>query len=269
MQRHAWPAFAPLLLACAAAHGADACAAKSGVKVLPLVELYTAEGCSDCPPADRWLSDFARRTPPAQAAALAFHVDYWDDQGWPDRFATALNSQRQELRVRLAKQKVTYTPQVMVGRDVRVKWNRAPDVDAALAQARERDAGLGLGMRIAGDDGGALQVDVQAQPAEGVAAPAGPVLVWLALYQDGLSTEVEAGENKGATLRHDHVVRALAGPWQVDAAKPLASQVKVQLPPQASRGQLGLVLFAESGGTGEALQALALPLAACAPPPAS
>jgi hypothetical protein len=269
MPRRAWPAFVPLLLACAAAHGAGACAAKSGAKVLPLVELYTAEGCSDCPPADRWLSEFTQRTPPTQAAALAFHVDYWDDQGWPDRFATALNSQRQELRVRLAKQDVTYTPQVMVGRDVKVKWNRASDVDAALSRARGRDASLALGMQVAGDEGGALRVDVQARPEQGAAASAGPALVWLALYQDGLSTEVEAGENKGATLRHDHVVRMLAGPWQVDAATPLASQAKVQLPPQAPRAQLGLVLFAESRANGEALQALVLPLAACAPSPAS
>lgn len=264
MSHPAWRALAPMLLACAGAQAAEACSAKSGANVLPLVELYTAEGCNDCPPADRWLSKFARETPPARAAMLAFHVDYWDAQGWPDRFGSALNTQRQELRVRLAGKQVTYTPQVMVGSNVMVKWNRAANVESALDAARARPAPLDLAMRIAGDDGNALEVDVQAQSRPGGSA-AGPTLVWLALYQDGLSTDVGAGENKGATLHHDHVVRALAGPWQMEG-KPLSSQARIQLPAQAARGQLGLVLFAESGKTGEGLQALALPLSSCPPP---
>src|SRR5690242_3585 len=72
------------------------CSAASGAHALPLVELYTSEGCDSCPPADRWL----RRTFPADASAaraavLAFHVDYWDALGWPDRFASRAYTQRQ------------------------------------------------------------------------------------------------------------------------------------------------------------------------------
>jgi len=71
---------------------AQTCSARSGDLRTPLVELYTSEGCSSCPPADRWLSARARAS---DANWLAFHVDYWDDIGWPDRFASPLFSQRQ------------------------------------------------------------------------------------------------------------------------------------------------------------------------------
>src|SRR6476660_7347868 len=81
-----------LALTTLSAAAADRCAAASGSRVQPLVELYTSEGCSSCPPADRWLSAHASDT---GASWLAFHVDYWDSLGWPDRFASAAWSRRQ------------------------------------------------------------------------------------------------------------------------------------------------------------------------------
>ena len=74
------------------------CRATSGERTLPLVELYTSEGCSSCPPADRWLSRALAAGNDAGPAALAFHVDYWDRLGWPDRFARAEWSARQSIR---------------------------------------------------------------------------------------------------------------------------------------------------------------------------
>src|SRR5690349_11686831 len=79
-------ALTPFLLV-SSARGA-VCSAKSGQQSVPLVELYTSEGCSSCPPADRWMSaTFAKPMPRASGVALAFHVDYWDQLGWKDRFA--------------------------------------------------------------------------------------------------------------------------------------------------------------------------------------
>ena len=76
---------AMLAMACAPRAGLAACAAQSGARLVPLVELYTSEGCSSCPPADRWLS---RRYRGGDANYLAFHVDYWNDDGWRDRFSS-------------------------------------------------------------------------------------------------------------------------------------------------------------------------------------
>ncbi len=254
------PVFSPIaaaLLALGAPAAAGACEAASGAQVLPLVELYTAEGCSDCPPADRWLSDLSRRLSPGDAALLAFHVDYWDKEGWPDRFGDARHSQRQDLRITLAGKRVTYTPQVMVGRDVNVGWRDGGRFDALLRRTAAQTAPLSLSLR-ASRPAGALQVAVSAKRQD-VGAPA---LVWLALYQDGLVSQIAEGENKGRTLHHDRVVRALAGPWRMDGAG-LAEQARIPLPDDAEPARMGLVLFAESAKTGEGLQALALPLAQC------
>jgi hypothetical protein len=75
---------------------AATCNAVSGALTIPVVELYTSEGCDSCPPADRWLSEtFPRTLEAAKPLALAFHVDYWDRLGWTDRFATAGWTERQ------------------------------------------------------------------------------------------------------------------------------------------------------------------------------
>src|SRR5690606_35242540 len=160
------PMLAALLLAIAATPcAAGACKVESGAQVLPLVEIYTAEGCNECPPADRWFSALSRTTSPTQAALLAFHVDYWDEFGWPDRFADHAYSQRQDLRITLAKKKVTYTPQVMIGSDVRVKWRAAARLPSPLERVRARPAA------------GELALDVSragAAPPVGVAAARAP-----------------------------------------------------------------------------------------------
>lgn len=100
---------------------AETCAARSGAQTVPLVELYTSEGCSSCPPADRWLSRSLRSD---AANFLAFHVDYWDDIGWPDRFASPAYSQRQRQRVAATGSRTVYTPQVMAGTHVQANWHK-------------------------------------------------------------------------------------------------------------------------------------------------
>lgn len=261
MRRHN-PMVAALLLAIVAAPCvAGSCKVESGAHVLPLVELYTAEGCNECPPADRWFSEMSRTTPPTQAAWLAFHVDYWDEAGWPDRFADHAYSQRQDLRITLAKKKVTYTPQVMIGEDVMVKWKDASRLQSMLERTRARTASVDLSLDVSTLDGG-LRVGVDAS--RRVEDGAAPILVWLALYQDGLGSRIDAGENKGLVLNHDRVVRALVGPWRMDAGQ-VSDEVEIRLP-AADAEPTGLVLFAESGATGEGLQALVLPIEACAAP---
>jgi hypothetical protein len=263
-----YPMAATLAIALLAPGGARAadCQAASDVRLLPLVELYTAEGCSDCPPADRWLSDLSRSLPADEAALLAFHVDYWDQEGWPDRFADKRHSQRQDLRITLSGKRVTYTPQVMVGRSTNVGWRSAAKFGALLRQERTREAPVALAMRITRSPN-ALDVAVDAGRARqaGAADAAEPALVWLALYQDGLTSHIAEGENKGKTLHHDRVVRALAGPWRMDTAE-IAQRARIPLPGDAEPAKMGLVLFAESGTTGEGLQALALPLTRCGVP---
>jgi len=263
MARLTLPVCVGLLLASSSAWSVEVCQAQSGGNIAPLVELYTSEGCNDCPPADQWLAKLAGEADPSQTAVLAFHVDYWDDIGWPDRFATPRNGERQKARVTMKKSKTVVTPQVMIGENIMVKWRSPSSVNGLLDKVRSQPAPVELAMQVARQEGG-LKVDFKAAPLAGSAKATTPGYLWLALYQDGLTTSVRAGENKGKTLNHDRVVRSLVGPWPL-GSKAVVGDTNIPLPDQADPKQLGLALFAESSETGAGWQSLNVPLAACLP----
>ncbi|MEP6633248.1 MAG: DUF1223 domain-containing protein [Luteimonas sp.] len=249
------PALGLLLLSAATqATAAEHCEARSSATITPLVELYTSEGCSSCPPADRW---FSKQIPDSQGNWLAFHVDYWDDIGWPDRFASHDYTLRQRARVLLSGGKdVIFTPQVMVGADVQAPWQSSGRFERALKDASQ-PAPVALALQ-AQPQGKAWDVRL------GVAHIAGsasiPAEVWLAQYIDGQVSHVRAGENRGVTLHHDRVVRKLYGPWKL-GAESLSQSVVVT--PQV--GSWGMTAFVQDG-SGKILQSLSLPAAAtCAP----
>lgn len=250
-----------LLALTGAANAAGSCEATSPSHVVPLVELYTAEGCSDCPPADKWLSQLAAGNEPAQVSPLALHVDYWNEHGWVDPYSDPAFTKRQDFRVHLAKKKVRYTPHVMVGADTSVNWRDEGEVRTVLSKTRKTDAGVDLGLKVARSEEG-LQVEVRALPKPSSVQEKSPNMLWLALYQDGLTSKISEGENKGRTLHHDRVARMLQGPWEL-RAQPVDGKVKIPLPAGASLKDYGFVLFAESSTTGAGLQSLSLPLGTC------
>lgn len=178
-----------LALCGSAAAGDAACIAHSGPLQPLLVELYTSEGCSSCPPADRWLSGL--KSQPG-VLALAFHVDYWDRLGWRDRFASAAHSQRQVQLLATSGARYPYTPQVLVDGLDRPRWAslRLPPARAASMHVTLRRDGSGYGAEL--------------QP-----LPAAPVRFagFWAITEDGHASAVKSGENRGSTLAHDFVVR--------------------------------------------------------------
>lgn len=254
-----------LTLACctaiAEAQGADRCRAASGGRSLPLVEVYTSEGCSSCPPADRWLSATFAPAPAgrgATAAALSFHVDYWDRLGWPDRFARASWTARQQAIAQAARSAVVYTPQVVFqGRDT-ADW---------------RDGGLAREIARAAIEPARASIAIVARPAARRVAVeasaripesrdrAGARLV-VAYTDSGHVTHVRHGENAGVTLTHDHVVRALVQSDAPDASGRLVLATTIDLPADAGHDPQ-LVAFVERHQAREVLQALALGLGGC------
>jgi hypothetical protein len=229
------------------ADAAAACIAQSGPRTVPLVELYTSEGCSSCPPADRW---FSQHVAGDDANWLAFHVDYWDDTGWRDRFSDAAYSRRQRMRVAAAGESVVYTPQFMIGSSVQAPWR------ASIAPMLGKASGpslASLAMRYApGVEGGELALGAAR------AARAGAAQVWLAQYSDAETTRVAAGENAGVTLHHDRVVRKLWGPWPL-ASKPVSRRLALRAPSQ----RWGVTAFVQDA-QGRVWQSLNLPIAGCA-----
>ena len=217
------------------------CRATSGPTTPLVVELYTSEGCSSCPPADRWLSTLKGRP---DVLALAFHVNYWDRLGWPDRFASAEATDRQHRLAQLAGSRQVYTPQVVAGgRD----WRQWPQLPAPAATPST----VKLTLTRQGDQ---VVADVAAQAA-GSAAPSGLSGYW-AVLEDQHVSRVRAGENAGETLRHDHVVRLVQPVPGWAAAQGTRSQLSVArgVPEHPRR-----VVFVVTDATGQRpLQAVAL-----------
>ena len=233
------------------------CHAVSGPRNLPLVELFTSEGCDSCPPADRWLSEQVPAQRPGEAPApaalaLAYHVDYWDRLGWRDRFATSQFTQRQRDEMRAGGAAIVYTPQVVVqGHDV-PGWNRGLAATAiAAAERRPPRATIAVDVTRAAD---ALQLRANAR----VQDPAlrKNAALWIVYADSGHVTDVAAGENRGERLRHDHVVRALHGPFPVDARGDAAAAI-AQKPPSEPGTAPGVVAFVQDMGNGDILQAVA------------
>ncbi|MGH8029445.1 MAG: DUF1223 domain-containing protein [Arenimonas sp.] len=228
-----------------------ACAARSGAVTLPLVELYTSEGCSSCPAADRW---FSRQRDPDAANWLAFHVDYWDELGWRDRFGAPAHTRRQRERAWAWSSATIYTPQVMLGPTIHAPW-RTPPRFAALLRAARTPARAGLAMRVHRAPSGNWQVRVAAARVAGSRGT--EAQLWLARWVDDQHTAVKAGENRGVALRHDHVVQGLWGPWALDAR---ATTHEVTIAPLA--GKWGMVAFVQDA-RGDTLQSLELAASRC------
>lgn len=224
-----------------------ACSAESAPSSPPLVELYTSEGCSSCPPADRWLSTRVAADP--GFAALAFHVDYWDRLGWPDRFARPEFTQRQYARVRAAGGRVSYTPQVMLPGRVQVDWRRG---DADRVEWLPSPASLNLSVHRE-DEGHRVEVTGAWL---GVDAHSSVVLR-LAAFADTQTTEVNRGENAGRTLRHDRVAVHLSTPLSLPKRGDFFYSIRVDESTLAAI-PTGWIIWLENVSTLEVTQTLLL-----------
>jgi len=183
-------------LACAHAEGDPRVAsAAEGPLVL---ELFTSQGCSSCPPADRLLSKLASSDSPADRtlAPLSFHVDYWNDLGWADPFSLPAWTERQRQYARALGDNRVYTPELVVGGATGMVGSNA----SAVTQAIQRAARPALLAATAAWTKDSVTVTATApEDAE----------VWVAVWEDGTSTKVTRGENSGETLGSVRVVRRL------------------------------------------------------------
>jgi len=181
-----------LLMLCNASFGETII--QSGVSRSNLIELYTSEGCSSCPPADRWLSTLKEH--PAlwdQLVPIAFHVDYWDYIGWKDRFARPDFTKRQRQYSRDKSVPTVYTPALISnGREWRNFAWKSP------AQSTDQNAGSLTAETVADE------LAIRFKPVEALAVD--KLVIHVALLGFGLTTEVRAGENAGRELNHDFVV---------------------------------------------------------------
>ncbi|HEY7089301.1 MAG TPA: DUF1223 domain-containing protein [Tepidisphaeraceae bacterium] len=204
-------------------------------RVPVLVELFTSEGCSSCPPADKLLAELAAKQPVdgAMIVPLALHVDYWDRLGWRDPFSSANFTKRQ---TDYAAGKTTYTPQMIVdGQSEFVGSDRDAATKAISDAARTPKGSIKIEL-ISQDQ--PLHVKLQITFAQ---LPAKAADVLLAITEDGLSSDVKRGENAGRKLQHSAVVRRLERIAEVSHQADI--QAEIQLNPAWQRDKLHLVVF--------------------------
>jgi hypothetical protein len=237
----------------------ESCEARSNATRVAVLELYTSEGCSSCPPADRWISALpARGFTPDHVIPLAFHVDYWDQLGWPDRLAKAQFSARQRTQSKRNRASVIYTPQLLLnGADFGQSLSDSQFGDRIGAINRlPPSAELSLRQRTNSAD---VEVELDVRLKQAVAASAQTYFV---ITENHLQSAIKAGENQGKLLHHDFVVRQLTGPLPTQGNGHVNWKLAMALPADWKRPDLSLVAFVQDARSGEILQALQSPLCA-------
>lgn len=236
----------------AAAAAETACHAVSAPEQATLVELFTSDGCSSCPPANAWLSSVLAQGR-SSIIPVSLHVTYWNYLGWRDAFSAAFFDQRQDWYAQRASNRFPYTPELIRNGQEWQGWRNGGD--ARPQTAARAPVSLDVALRQAAGDTLDVQVAIRELSPGAVPHPADSQLL-VYLYQDGVAQHPDAGELRGALLRHDHVVRA----WQAIDQPAFGTPQLVHLaqPPEADRSATGVVAFLQDRRSGAVLQALDL-----------
>jgi hypothetical protein len=200
------------LLGVTAAHAAD--------QRPVVVELFTSQGCSSCPPADVFLGELAARP---DVLALGLHVDYWDYIGWKDPFAQRAHTERQRSYSRTLNQRYVYTPQMVIDGTLQGVGSEKALINKLIDKARKMAAD-GPSLKLTGDG-------AQRTLHLGAARSPAPATVWLIGYERRHQTPVQSGENSGRKLANYNIVRVMqpVGVWTGGAATlPLDLQILAQ-----------------------------------------
>lgn len=180
-----------------------------------VVELFTSQGCSSCPPADRILGELAERD---DVIALALHVDYWDYLGWKDGFASPENTKRQRAYARAMGERSIYTPQMVIGGRDHVIGSRPMKVGQTIQKHSEQTLPVRIQLKRSGDT-----VTILARANGNIPK----TVVQLVTFQPKVTVDVRRGENAGRTLDYHNVVQDLVrvGTW--DGRSDYSGTVKV------------------------------------------
>ena len=232
------------------------CSAKSGKNRVALLELYTSEGCSSCPPADKWLSSLAEQGIGSdKVLPLSLHVDYWNYIGWRDPYSAAEYTQRQRKVAQRNRLRSIYTPQfVFNGRDYR-GWRRQ-NVKLLLDEVNAWPAAAKLSLNWKMMSADTLTTSVSSELLNGSASGS---TLFVALYENDLLSNVTAGENDGRSLHHDYVVRKMfAIPFS--GKKTIDKEINFPVQPGWNKKNLGVATFVQQHRDGGILQALSAPI---------
>lgn len=224
-----------------------------------LVELFTSEGCSSCPPADRFLQELDRQlVPGAEIIVLSEHVDYWNHIGWKDPYSAHLYSERQEGYGRRLGLNSVYTPQMVVDGTSEFVGNNVGLADKAFTKALAASKlPINLSLVSIGQDTLHVRVETEALAPSFNAREAE---VYIAVALDRVESQVSGGENAGHKLSHVAVAKYLTKVGVVKREQAMAQDVELKV--GATSGNLRLIAFVQQPHQGRVLGATALPVSA-------
>ncbi len=216
--------------------------APTGEPTPVLVELFTSEGCSSCPPADRLLAELDHQQPVSGAniVVLSEHVDYWNSLGWRDPFSSHQWSERQDDYGRHFGLDSVYTPQMVIDGAQQVNGSDSHAVRAAIEKSAAATP-VAITISSLSRTGDRLQIEF-------TAGAAGGAVLYAVLADDSDHSCVERGENAGRTLEHVAVARSLVEVAEL-APNSLDKRVEIKIPAGAQAG-LRLILFAQERKSG-------------------
>lgn len=230
--------------------------ADNNVSAVPvLVELFTSEGCSSCPPADAWLQkmDTAQPVHGAQLIVLSEHVDYWNHDGWKDPFSSPLVTQRQEDYARAFRLDSPYTPQVVVNGDVNLQLSDGKQIGQTFQQAVAASPVSMTITSLGGDPANPAVFRARIEADGGSAEHNADIYEAVAL--DHAESQVLHGENGGKRLTHVAVVQQLTRIGTLEKGKKFSRAVEIKLKPGTDPKNVRVVVFAQEPGPGRVLGA--------------
>ena len=222
-----------------------------------LIELFTSEGCSSCPPVDEFVRHIDETQPVAgaQLIVLSEHVDYWDHDGWKDKYSSAQFTERQNGYVHAMNLQTAYTPQMVVDGYIELKGSSA-DIEQTFAKELKVAK---IPVRITSakiDAPSQLRVKIEADAPEKHGGA-----VWVAVALDHAASQVSAGENSGKQLQHVAVVEELRKVGKLDKGKPFAQDIAVKLKPDTDPKNLRIIAFIQESNEGKVLGATGVKVA--------
>jgi hypothetical protein len=223
-----------------------------GGRVPVLLELFTSEGCSSCPPADRLLATFDEKqpVPGAELIVLSEHVDYWNQLGWKDPFSSQAFSARQQEYTDKFHMDGVYTPQLVVDGTFAFVGSDAHEAESAIREAIRADkADIAISNVSVGANRVTAHIELQNAPQGG----SGILYVVLADNRD--ESHVGRGENAGRALTHVAVARVLDRVGKIDLVRPSGRDVSVDVPSGIGRDGMRLVAFLQDAKSGRVLGA--------------
>ena len=211
-----------------------------------VVELFTSQGCSSCPPADAFLGELARRD---DVLALSFHVDYWNYLGWKDPFSSAEATARQRSYRQSLGARYVYTPQMAVGGTGQAVGSGKAKILSLIRAVRDRP---GLDILVRHHGAARATISIASGPPQ-----KRPAAVWLMFYDKRHVTRIRRGENQGVELVNTNVVRVFkrVGSWSGGV-----TVLNISLKDLGAAGRDGCAIIVQAQGNGAILGAISFPL---------